>query len=286
MKNRAIVIGHGSIGKRHTSILRDMGIFVRTVDVDEIGDVEDIISKGRFDFGLVCTPNCYHLKHCNILASFGVPFFCEKPLYVRDEDSTLTSLKVLVKEQNLINMVGCNLRFEPNIKKFTNLMSKSVSKGFVRFGYDLKKWHNDGKHLKSYSANKSMHGGITFDCIHEFDYIYNMFGEVDSMRLIQEKRTDVTVNTEDFVSGKVFFKSGVEVDIALDYIQEEYTRFFEFEFEDGTMYRQNVRPSNIDYTNQLKYFVNNVNFNKKCMNDVFEASSLIEKINEGILVRV
>ena len=165
-------------------------------------------------------------------------------------------------------------------------MSKSVSKGFIRFGYDLKKWHNDGKHLKSYSANKNMHGGITFDCIHEFDYIYSMFGEVDSMRLIQEKRTNVTVNTEDFVSGKVFFKSGVEIDIALDYIQEEYTRFFEFELKDGTMYREDVRPSNIDYTNQLKYFVNNVNFNKKCMNDVFEASSLIEKINKGILVRI
>jgi predicted dehydrogenase len=286
VSKRAVIIGFGSIGKRHFNILKNMGFEVDTIDVDEISRAEEILKNNEYDIGLVCTPNSLHLDHCLLLASFGIPFFCEKPLYVEKNMNKWSTLVTLVNEMGLTNMIGCNLRFEPSVDKIKRQYTDSVVSVISRFGYDLKKWHNDGKHLQSYSANKHMHGGITFDCIHEFDYLLYWFGEVESMELVQEKRTDVTVDTEDYVSGKILFKNGVTATIELDYIEEEYTRFFELNMSDGTVIRSNLNPTNEDYVREISYFVDKVKKGEKCMNDIYQASQLIDSINAGIKVRV
>lgn len=283
---KAVIIGFGSIGQRHYKILKNMGFAVDTIDIDEIPRAEQILKNNKYDFGLVCTPNSLHLEHCLLLASFGIPFFCEKPLYVEKDTSKWFALTSLVNEQNLVNMIGCNLRFEPTIENVKNSLSNSIRNVTARFGYDLRKWHNDGKHLQSYSANKHMHGGITFDCIHEFDYLYHWFGEIQSMNLVQEKRTDVTVDTEDYVSGEILFKNGTTAFIELDYIEERYTRFFELDMSNGEMIRVDVQPTNDDYVKEISYFVDRVASGEKCMNDIHEASRLIDAINKGIKVRV
>lgn len=286
MNKKAVIIGYGSIGRRHCEILKNMGFAVDTIDLEEIPKAEQILKNNKYDFGLVCTPNSLHLDHCLLLASFGIPFFCEKPLYVKKNMNKWSTLIALVNEQNLTNMVGCNLRFEPTVEKIKKEYIDSATNVTVRFGYDLKKWHNDGKHLQSYSANKSMDGGITFDCIHEFDYLFYWFGEIESMELTQEKRGDVTVDTEDYVSGTILFRNGVTASIELDYLEERYTRFFELDVKDGTIVRADLRPTNEDYVKEIDYFVSKVESGQVCMNNIHQASQLIDSINAGIKVRV
>ena len=77
---KAIIIGGGSIGKRHSDNLKDIGISTKIVDINEINNIDNILNEG-FDIGLVCTPNINHIEHCFKLAKWNIHIFCEKPFY-------------------------------------------------------------------------------------------------------------------------------------------------------------------------------------------------------------
>ena len=284
---QAIIIGNGSIGKRYHRILQKMNISVRVVDIDEKDKVDDILNSTKYDFGLVCTPNCFHLEHVFSLCKAGIPFLCEKPLYVTRGKHLLKNILELVETKKLINMISCNLRFQRNIKNVTpELLNKAIA-AEARFGYDLSKWHCDGKHLQLYSANKSMDGGVTFDCIHEFDYLYSWFGSIRNMSLVQKKISNVTVDTEDLLLGVVNFENGVQAKIKLDYLEPVYTRYCILYFKDGTRQKIQLEMSNdTHYQEQIEYFIDNIKNNIKCMNNITEASYLIEKIDKGIVERI
>jgi len=276
----AIIIGNGSIGRRHFKNLRSLGLYVRAVDIDEIDEIDSILENNHFDFGMVCTPNNLHLEHCLKLAEHGIHFFCEKPFYSEKACNILDNIRKLVKQKSLINMVGCNLRFHPTIK------SIDVSEVYyikAVFGYDLKKWHNDGKHLESYSANKNMGGGIMLDAIHEFDYLYNWFGKIKNIEIDAKKNGDVTVDTEDTVDATLLFENGTNATVHLDYLNPEYTRYCEILVRDWGTVIHNIKPTDEMYMDEIKYFIDCVRNKRKCMNDIDEATYLIDKLHNGII---
>ena len=47
---KAVIIGGGSIGKRHATNLESLNIKTRIIDIDEISNIESILNEG-FNFG-------------------------------------------------------------------------------------------------------------------------------------------------------------------------------------------------------------------------------------------
>ena len=274
-----IVIGYGSIGKRHTNNLKELGCDIKTVDIDEIDNIDSILQDNDFDFGFVCSPTNLHLEHTLKLAENNIPFFCEKPFYAKKDLEIINKIRILITGKNLINMVGCNLRFHPEL--IFNKPNSNISDINAFFGYNLKKWHNDGKHLESYSANKNMGGGVLLDVIHEFDYLYNWFGKIKDIKVKVDKVSDVTIDTEDVADAEIKFENGVKANVHVDYLEDEYTRYFEFNNKKYNIGRGEELDNS--YKTQVEYFLNNVKNNIKCMNNIDEAIYLIDKINEGIL---
>lgn len=268
---KSIIIGGGSIGKRHSKNLNELGIDTRIVDVDEIENIDNILSENNFDIGLVCSPNIYHIEHCIKLASANIPIFCEKPFYSSEEG--LPSLLEIINKNNLTTMVGCNLRFNSKIKPI-NPEIKYIN---VYFGYDLKKWRPNSNHLESYSANKHLGGGVLLDVIHEIDYLYHKFGNIRNISYIKNKLTNITNDTEDLVVGRIEFDSGTIADFTLNYLSENYQRYYDI-LEDGVLKRTNIRVDDKDYKEEISYFIDCVKDKKKCMNDFNEAYNLLTKI--------
>lgn len=267
---KAIIIGGGSIGTRHANNLQSLNIETRTVDVDEIQNIKTILEEG-YDFGFVCSPNIYHVEHCMLLAEYGIPTFCEKPFYTDREG--VNQLLELVSKKQLTNMVGCNLRFTPeveSIKEDTRYISAYL-------GYNLKKWRPGTDHLKSYSANKSLGGGILLDAIHELDYLYSKFGSIDKIYFNKYKLSDITIDTEDLVVGRIEFKSGTLADFNLNYLSEDYHRYYDI-LEGDTLRRINFNISNQMYVEEIKYFVNQVLNKDVCINSFREADNLLKHL--------
>jgi len=264
---KAIIIGGGSIGKRHSSNLNNLGITTRIVDIDEIDNIDNILQE-NFDIGLVCTPNVNHIEHCIKLAQHNISIFCEKPFYTKTDG--IEELLTIVKENNLITMVGCNLRFTHEIQQIS-LDSKYIN---VYFGYNLKKWRPGTDHLKSYSANKDLGGGVLLDAIHELDYLYYKFGPLKNISYIKSKLTNITNNTEDLVTGRIEFESGTIADFTLNYLSEEYQRYFDI-LKNDTLHRVHFKIENDMYIKEIEYFVDCVKNKKQCMNSFDEANRLL-----------
>ena len=269
---KAVVIGGGSIGKRHSNNLNDLGIETRIVDVDEIQNIDNILEDNVFDIGLVCSPNIYHIEHCIKLATHNIPIFCEKPFY--STDVGLEQLLSIVEDRKLTTMVGCNLRFNPKIESI-NPNAKYIN---VYFGYDLKKWRPNTNHLKSYSANKHLGGGVLLDVIHELDYLYSRFGSIKDISYTKDKLTDITNDTEDLVVGRVIFNNGTIADFTLNYLSETYQRYYDV-LDEGVLKRVDIRVDNEDYVNQIKHFIECVQLTRQSTNNFREAHGLLKSIN-------
>jgi predicted dehydrogenase len=267
---KAIIIGGGSIGKRHSSNLNNLGVQTRIVDIDEIDNIDNILQE-NFDIGLVCTPNINHIEHCIKLAQYGVSIFCEKPFYTKIDG--IEELLAIVKEKNLITMVGCNLRFIPEIQQIDS-NSRYIN---VYFGYNLKKWRPGTNHLKSYSSNKNLGGGILLDAIHELDYLYYKFGPLKNISYIKNKLTDITNDTEDLVTGRIEFESGTIADFTLNYLSEDYQRYYDI-LEKDYLKRVHLKIDNQMYINEIIYFLNQVNNKQQCMNNFKEANNLLKHL--------
>lgn len=267
---KVIIIGGGSIGKRHSSNLNNLGIQTRIVDIDEINNIDNIL-KENFNVGFVCTPNINHIEHCIKLAQNNIPIFCEKPFYIKTDG--IEELLSIIKEKNLITMVGCNLRFTPEVNQI-NPNSKYIN---VYFGYNLEKWRPGTDHLKSYSANKDLGGGILLDAIHELDYLYYKFGSIKNINYIKNKLTNITNDTEDLVTGRIEFKNNTIADFTLNYLSEEYQRYYDV-LEDNCLKRIHFTVDNQMYIDEIKYFINQINNKQQCMNSFEEAHLLLKHL--------
>jgi len=265
-----IIIGGGSIGKRHSNNLNSLGVNTRIVDVDEIDNIETILDNG-YDFGMVCSPNINHIEHCNILVDREIPIFCEKPFY--SDSFGIEDLLTKIQKRGIISMVGCNLRFTPEVDNIDET-AKYIS---VYFGYNLKKWRPGTNHLLSYSSNRNLGGGVLLDAIHELDYLYYKFGEIQSIQKEKLKLTNITNDTEDFVTGKIIFKSGTIAHFTLNYLSNEYHRYYDVLIGDRLI-RTHFNIDNKMYIREIEYFLECVRQNKQPMNNFLEASNLLEHI--------
>ena len=127
---KALVIGYGSIGKRHIENLAkfdDIQIIVITKRPEDnflkhnhcklFKSVKESLSE-KPDFAIISTESSFHVKDAIILAKNKIHFFIEKPI-----SNSMRGIDTLMNEttkNRLVSQVGCNLRFHPCIQKIKN----------------------------------------------------------------------------------------------------------------------------------------------------------------------
>lgn len=251
MKN-ILVVGGGSIGKRHARNLLSLGqknIFVVEPNADRAKEdietklglatfrsLEDAFAENKFDIAFICSPSIFHMEQALYCVKNGCDIFIEKPI-----SHNLENTDKLLKEtekRKLIGMMGSNWKFYPLFKKMKTLLDeKAIGKVLsvrCQFGQYLPDWHPWEDHRKGYSANKKLGGGVLLES-HEFDYITWFLGNVKKIACFADKVSDVTVDTEDVAEVILKFESGAIGEMHFDYFQRFYQRNFEFFGEKGTI---------------------------------------------------
>ena len=126
---RVLVIGCGSIGRRHIGNLLELGVRdilatdTRNERMNEVKSKFGVQTVAGLEEALDCQPNVAiiatptssHLALALKAAHHGCHLFIEKPLSHNAED--VDRLIQLVREKGLITLVGCNMRFHPSIRK-------------------------------------------------------------------------------------------------------------------------------------------------------------------------
>ncbi|MFC1874299.1 Gfo/Idh/MocA family protein [Chloroflexota bacterium] len=246
-----LVVGCGSIGKRHIRNLKALGagdIIAHDSNMERCREVEQEYSVKVYDnldaslaqkpdAAFICTSTSRHIPPALAAARNGCHLFIEKPLAHSLEG--VHELRDVVAQNGLITLVGCNMRFHPSIVLMKKLLEEGrigrVLSARVQAGQYLPDWHSWEDYRQGYSANKSLGGGVLLDGIHEIDYITWFLGKVKRIFCFAGKLSSLEIDTEDTAEIILWLKSGAVAEVHLNYTQHPYGRSCHLIGEEGTI---------------------------------------------------
>ena len=246
-----LVVGCGSIGERHIGNLIQLKVgrivafdvrpdrradVVRKFGV-ESPDALESAWKLRPDVALIAVPTNMHVPLAVQAAEHGCHLFIEKPLSHRLDG--VNQLLEVVKEQKLLSLVGCNMRFHPGLLTVKELLEKGAIGRVVsvraEFGQYLPDWHPWEDYRQGYSARQAQGGGVILDASHEIDYVRWLVGDVDKVACFSGKLSQLEIDTEDTAAILLHFVNGIIGEIHMDYVQRAYSRTCHVIGEEGTI---------------------------------------------------
>lgn len=219
---KALIIGFGSIGKRHFDILTKLDdIDVVDIVTKQVVDqsksfktLEDISDLNHYDYFIIASETAKHYSQLEYICSIvtNKKILVEKPLYEKVHPA--------IKTTNSIK-VAYNLRFHPIFEDIKNLI-KNEETYFVNVvcGQYLPTWRPEQDYRKSYSADLEQGGGVLRDLSHELDYIVWLFGEVEVIDSINSKVSDLEITSDDIFTAIGMTKNKTIFNISLDYISK------------------------------------------------------------------
>lgn len=245
-----LVIGCGSIGRRHAKNLLALGQKVIATDVDAASRKRLEQESGirahlslhaalaeKPDAALVCTPPGTHLALAKKAVLAGCHVFIEKPL--SNSLSGIDAIAALAKKRGKVAQVGYNLRFAPGLAKLKEILvsgkyGKALSARAI-FAQYLPYWRPGTDYRKGYTGKKKYGGGIILEASHELDYACWLLGRPKKVACLARRVSWLEVDTEDNADVLLEFRSGATANVHLDFVRQDYERGCEVMCEKGTL---------------------------------------------------
>ena len=214
-KIKLLVVGVGSIGKRHIDNFKNFNKNIDIVDVSKSRLAEckkkfqfikksflsfkEAIINNNYDAVIICTPPHKHLEIANLAARNKMHVFIEKPLGMNSKG--WSNVSKICKKNKLINYVAYSYR-HINYMKFAKKLLKQnkigkVISGNIRWGSYLPDWHPWEKYYNFYMAKKEQGGGALMDESHGIDILRYLVGEVESVFAILDTISGLKLTSDD-----------------------------------------------------------------------------------------
>lgn len=229
----AVVVGAGSIGKRHLRNLLASGRSAAVVEIREdrraeiaakhpgvrtFANLETALAAERYQTGFVCVPTAYHLPSALALARQDVHIFVEKP--ISHSLNGIQDLLDVVRQRGLAGMTGFCMRFFKPLQKAKELLDAGrvgrivTARSFT--GVYLPDWHPYEDHRTFYMAKKDQGGGVLLDECHAFDWMQWLCGPIAGVFSVVGTFGDLEVETDDVCEVIARFGSTAVGSIHLD----------------------------------------------------------------------
>ncbi len=219
---KILIIGYGSIGKRHDEVLSSFSK-IESIDIvtkQSIDNriiyksIQEIENISQYSYFIIASETIMHYEQLVYLDLHvkNKIIFCEKPLF-----ESKKKLEILNNEV----YIGYVLRFHPLLQKLKDfLQNDKVINVNVKCGQYLPTWRPNTDYKKSYSSKKDEGGGVLLDLSHEIDYVQWLFGKIEDIKSYQVKISDLKIDSDDLtvVLGKT--KKNTIVNISIDYISK------------------------------------------------------------------
>lgn len=234
MKKNILIVGLGSIGKRH---LKNFLKYCKTIDVCDArldrlkevkknfkvrniyNDFKEAFKLNKYDAVLICTPPSSHLKIANIAARNKCALFIEKPLGINVNGWKQISDQC--KKNKLVNYVAYCHRFIPYTQLFRKLIidKKIIGKifsGHLRWASYLPNWHPYEDYRKFYMSKKKLGGGALLDDSHGIDLIRFLLGEIKSVFGKTCNLSNLEMSSDDSIHGLMNLKNKVLINLSFE----------------------------------------------------------------------
>ena len=172
---KILIIGCGSIGRRHARNMRALGAEVVLCDVnesrmrefgEEIGtsgyftDFDKAAALSGADAAVVATPSNLHTAPARAVLKAGLDVLIEKPLCMSVSEAL--DLRSLVRENDLVCMMAHTYRFRAEWVEFKRVLDTNplgrVYSAELLGGWYLPDWHVREDYRHEYASQKAARG--------------------------------------------------------------------------------------------------------------------------------
>jgi len=219
---KVLLIGFGSIGKRHYEIL-DSFERVESVDIvtkqslankSTFRALTDVHDLNIYDYFIIASETAKHYQQLKYICSRveNKEIVVEKPLYDKSYEGFSYNNEVFT---------AYNLRFHPVLQKLKSLIeNEQVYYVNAICGQYLPSWRPEQDYRKSYSADINKGGGVLRDLSHELDYLVWLFGDIQKIDSISTKVSDLDINSDDVFTAIAVTENKSILNITTDYISK------------------------------------------------------------------
>ena len=301
MKNKslsAIIIGNGSIGKRHFKILNQLK--VQTYILSSRDFLSNKISIDFKKFNLkktiffICNNTNLHFYTLKKIAKKHMNIFIEKPLISDHQDLKIT--KKLIKNLKLNIFTGYLFRHDPRILKLKKIVNEDI-KNILLASFSLQtympNWHPEENYRNKYANRKKYGGGVLLTCSHEIDLAIYLFGDVNDI-IVKKVKSSLKNDVESSVLLILSHKNGIISQLNLDFSNDigfqrtleikANKKIYKLDFKKKYLEvktKKNLKKINIPsyvnlskiYVNQIKKVIKNINIKKD--SKILETEKLI-----------
>ncbi len=203
---KVLVVGLGGIGQRHVRNLRALlgdrveflayrvrrllHVVTPALEADESHNIEREYGIRVFDTldsalaagpqaAFICNPSSMHVRAALACVRAGCDVFLEKP--VSNSLDGVCELMEAASSLQRIVAVGYQLRFHPCFQALQEIVRGGLLGQLLavraQVGEYLPAWHPYEDYRRMYASRAELGGGVILSQIHEFDYLYALFGE-------------------------------------------------------------------------------------------------------------
>lgn len=255
-----LVIGAGSVGKRHLRNLAQLGCLLSVADPREdrlaeaaetvplIGRAarwQDALAKaGQLSGVVICSPPTFHVEQALAALEKGVPVFLEKPVSADAESAA--RLGEAVRATDIPLLLGYSYRWWPPVQELKRRLERGVV-GAVRhvritMSAHLEDWHPWERYQEFFMASRALGGGALLDESHFIDLMLWYFGPPTAVFAQVERLSALEIETDDNVDAVFSYPDGKRVVMHLDLYGRPHERSMTIVGEQGTLqwsYEQN-----------------------------------------------
>ena len=217
-----LIIGFGSIGKRHYEILKTFTNIstIALVTKQEINEtirfqtLEEVSTLESYDYFIISSETNKHYEQLNYLCKHleNKKILVEKPLYDKSHKR--------IESSNTI-FTAYNLRFHPVLEKLQHLLKdEKIYYANIICGQYLPTWRPTQDYRNSYSASKKQGGGVLRDLSHELDYSHWLFGTIVKVDAMNTKISELEIDSDDIFTAIALTDRNIIVNITMDYISK------------------------------------------------------------------
>jgi predicted dehydrogenase len=248
---RALVVGLGSIGRRHarnwaalapgamaavrqrkTPAAEPLGF-----ELTEYTDLNEALDREHPDVVFVTNPTALHVETACKAVQAGAHVFVEKPL-----GSALGGVSDLLRSAHSARrllMVGYNLRFHPGLARLKHLLDTNavgrVVSARAEAGEYLPDWHPWEDYRGGYSARRDLGGGPILTFSHELDALCWLLGPPRRVTALAGHASSLELDVEDVAEIALEFETGVIGSVHVDYVRRPPRRTIEVVGERGVL---------------------------------------------------
>lgn len=210
---RVLVIGSGSIGRRHSENLAALGAVPKLLSWREAGLAGAEAAMAEAEAVVIATATDIRLRLIAAAAARGLPLYIEKPLAFAPEE---------VEEINLVaapvagrSMLGYMMRYHPALRALAEADLSDLFQFALTIGHDVTQWRANWRFSESYAA-RGQGGGVLLDLCHELDMAACLFPGLELTGV--ESLGHPAFPGVDFASRISLRRGALVGDVSMDYL--------------------------------------------------------------------